>query len=670
MSKPATQRRPLSTVGGVGLVATTYVYFLLFAQFGFLDLLQARLGQRDWVELAMLAMGLSGLGVSLATGACLRDDNYDRALRFALIGCAGTAALAPLLHSPAPLLVVAAATGAFTGLLTVTVATGLRRMLSPQHLATWVGVGTGTAYLICNLPPLFAGSIALRCWFPAFLCLAASLWFRSGSGSGSGDGDGIGIGIGIGIEEDGPHGGDPTAAFAANDYAGLGFVSVVLSFLALIWLDSAAFAIIQETSTLRGATWGSSSQTVKLGLFHLAGAVTAGLLLDHGWFRSVLVAAFALLVVAIGSLTDWQQATSTAGPVYAFAVSLYSTALVAAPSLAPQAVGLVPIRWRAALLYGIAGWLGSALGVGMAQELHRIPDAFVWTAGLVLATGWALSRRTDLRRHLPIYGLPLTGIVAALALYGVDGGNRVIAEEDPMASASAGRAVYIAEGCINCHSQYVRPHGNDEALWGPVGGFSREHRPPLPGNRRQGPDLARVGNRRSAAWHRVHLMQPRILNPASRMPDYAHLFEDRRGDDLVAYLASLGAETIAVRYEQSNRAPIATAPRPASAERGELLFEQYCIACHGEEARGDGPLAPKLRTSAAQPMPGMNLRKPRFVLVPWGQGAEPEAMAVARVVRYGITNTSMPGHETLDDQEIADLAAYVLALHHDEGDSR
>ena len=32
-----------------------------------------------------------------------------------------------------------------------------------------------------------------------------------------------------------------------------------------------------------------------------------------------------------------------------------------------------------------------------------------------------------------------------------------------------GRHVYIAEGCINCHSQYVRPNTTDVAMWGPAG---------------------------------------------------------------------------------------------------------------------------------------------------------------------------------------------------------
>lgn len=108
-----------------------------------------------------------------------------------------------------------------------------------------------------------------------------------------------------------------------------------------------------------------------------------------------------------------------------------------------------------------------------------------------------------------------------------------------------GREVYIAEGCIHCHSQYVRPGTADEERWGPVRPLaeSERQRPPLFGNRRQGPDLQNVGARRTAEWQRLHLQAPRAVIPGSRMPSYAHLFGPgpaNDGEALLAYLASLG----------------------------------------------------------------------------------------------------------------------------------
>ena len=115
--------------------------------------------------------------------------------------------------------------------------------------------------------------------------------------------------------------------------------------------------------------------------------------------------------------------------------------------------------------------------------------------------------------------------------------------EPPVDLVSLGREVYVSEGCIHCHSQYVRPVGEDRALWGsPTSVESALSQiPVLIGNRRQGPDLANVGTRRNSGWNRLHLMEPSALVPGSRMPSYRHLFEGDglRGEALLAYLDSL-----------------------------------------------------------------------------------------------------------------------------------
>lgn len=111
------------------------------------------------------------------------------------------------------------------------------------------------------------------------------------------------------------------------------------------------------------------------------------------------------------------------------------------------------------------------------------------------------------------------------------------------AAVRRGREVYIAEGCIHCHSQYVRPDTSDEDWWGPAHPLEelQRQRPPLFGNRRQGPDLLNVGARRPAEWLRLQLQSPRAAMPGSRMPSYAHLFRagQPEGEALLAYLLSL-----------------------------------------------------------------------------------------------------------------------------------
>jgi cbb3-type cytochrome oxidase cytochrome c subunit len=633
-------------VFGVALVAATYIHFLLFAQFGFLDLLQTALHERSAVESAMLAMGLCGLSMSLLAGWWLGKASPRSLLHIALVGCVMASGLAPLCQSQSQMVAIAALTGASTALLTVTVASSLRSVLPARGFATWVGVGTGSAYLICNIPILFAGTVFVRCWVPCVVSFVVLLWSWASRPSEQ-----------LTLKSESAS----TSSFA--DYRGIGFLSVVLSFLALIWFDSAAFAIIQENSVLKNATWGSSEQMIGQGLWHFGAAVGAGFLLDRGWFRSLLVLSFAFLATALGGLDQGLHA----GPLYVVGVSTYSTALVAFPGLAPGGSGLIHTRWRAAILYGVAGWLGSALGVGMAQNLHQVPASFLVVAGAVLMFGFAVSSHGALRRAFGIAAFPvLLGALAIAIEVGVTGGvSAGIAvgadlgakhEED---ASGRGRRVYIAEGCVNCHSQYVRAGTVDEVLWGPAGGFSRHDDPPMPGNRRQGPDLARVGNRRSAQWQRLHLIDPRSLNPFSRMPSYAHLFDDGRGDDLVAYLTSLGEDTVEQRYLARGQYTIDRPTSEPSPARGAILFRDYCVSCHGDNARGDGRFAESVAGSGEN---SLDLLKPTLVLLPKGDGAEPEQAALARLIKFGMINTSMPGHETFSNQELFDLVAFLQSL--------
>ena len=53
--------------------------------------------------------------------------------------------------------------------------------------------------------------------------------------------------------------------------------------------------------------------------------------------------------------------------------------------------------------------------------------------------------------------------------------------------------------------------------------------PVMPGSQRIGPDLADVGARQpDAQWHLRHLYAPRLTEPASTMPPYRFLFEQRK----------------------------------------------------------------------------------------------------------------------------------------------
>jgi cytochrome c oxidase cbb3-type subunit 1/cytochrome c oxidase cbb3-type subunit I/II len=111
----------------------------------------------------------------------------------------------------------------------------------------------------------------------------------------------------------------------------------------------------------------------------------------------------------------------------------------------------------------------------------------------------------------------------------------------PDGSAAAdGRAVYVREGCVACHTQSVRPIVPDVGL-GPVsvaGDYANEA-PALVGVERLGPDLMHVGSRLDDADALgAHLDDPRADRPWSIMPSYRYLTQGDL-DALTEYLLSL-----------------------------------------------------------------------------------------------------------------------------------
>ena len=115
-----------------------------------------------------------------------------------------------------------------------------------------------------------------------------------------------------------------------------------------------------------------------------------------------------------------------------------------------------------------------------------------------------------------------------------------------------GRAIYIREGCLYCHTQQVRDatFTSDEARgWGrpSVPADYIHDRPHLLGTMRTGPDLINVGARiPDRQWHLVHLYQPRAVVPWSIMPGYPYLFEVKEraapGDTVVRVPEPYGEE--------------------------------------------------------------------------------------------------------------------------------
>jgi cytochrome c oxidase cbb3-type subunit 2 len=98
-----------------------------------------------------------------------------------------------------------------------------------------------------------------------------------------------------------------------------------------------------------------------------------------------------------------------------------------------------------------------------------------------------------------------------------------------------GREVYVANGCMYCHSQQVRPEyaGSDQELgWGNRRTMPADYlndKVALMGTMRTGPDLSNIGIRQpSDDWHLLHLYNPQITSKGSVMPPYAFLFTKQK----------------------------------------------------------------------------------------------------------------------------------------------
>lgn len=598
---------------GVALIALTYVYFLIFAQFGFL----ARLGQigieGTHLKLVMSAMAAGGILLSLTVPRLRHWPQPALRLRlgFAIAAVGALAALLPL--NTVGAVFTAFLIGAGLGIVTVTLVTHLPQLMGEQRPILKVGFGVGLGYFACNLPVVFQASPQQQSVLAALLCLAA---------------------LALPLRADGQ---EPSVLSSVQKRIPL--LAALGAFTALIWLDSAAFYIIQHTPQLKAGTWTGAAHLWSNGSVHFAAAAAAALLLEQS--RALLVLACAYLALAAACLLLLDPARSLAASLlYPVGVSLYSVALVVYPSWLSQAPTADERGRLAGWIYAVAGWIGSALGIGMGQNLGRVPVAFVVVAGtLVLALPLITLLRNRTRE------VALTGAVlgAAFLLHRAAGAHVAALQLSP---AEEGRRVYISEGCIHCHSQYVRPNSADVVLWGPVEPAEAFHqqRPPLIGNRRQGPDLTQVGARRSAWWLKAHLLAPSVLSPGSVMPSYAFLFRDGRGDQLVSYLVSLqSAHLDQQRALQRAWQPASTSA--ASAAEGEQLYTRLCATCH--EATG----------AARQRWPGEFTRQPPSLMQ--SKFEHSSKLPLASIVKFGIPGTNMPGHEYLTDQQIASLVLWL-----------
>lgn len=249
------------------------------------------------------------------------------------------------------------------------------------------------------------------------------------------------------------------------------------------------------------------------------------------------------------------------------------------------------------------------------------------------------------RNHWLLFGtiffgfIGLAVIIAIAPAYWVQIDARMSADGRTLTPLQQrGLEVYIAEGCVACHTQQVRPLPMDEMwgrpsapqdynkLGGPMGPW-RPYTPAVLGSSRIGPDLSDVGSRQpSEAWHYLHLYNPRAVVADSVMPAYPWLFDvvaspdeeatvvsipapyapdkgqvvpNERGEALVAYLLSLrqprhsqapgasGAdgEGASGARESGDEQP-GRADTGSASPAGATVYANNCASCHQDNGQG------------------------------------------------------------------------------------
>lgn len=142
-----------------------------------------------------------------------------------------------------------------------------------------------------------------------------------------------------------------------------------------------------------------------------------------------------------------------------------------------------------------------------------------------------------------VIAVSIGGLVQIVPLFFQDLVNEPVEGLKPYTALQLeGRDIYIREGCVQCHSQMIRPFRAETERYGhySVAGESVYEHPFLWGSKRTGPDLARVGGRYSDDWHRAHLYNPRNVVPESKMPAYPWLVENKLdGKDTVAKIEAM-----------------------------------------------------------------------------------------------------------------------------------
>jgi cytochrome c oxidase cbb3-type subunit II len=251
---------------------------------------------------------------------------------------------------------------------------------------------------------------------------------------------------------------------------------------------------------------------------------------------------------------------------------------------------------------------------------------------------------------------------------------------------AGGRAVYMANGCVYCHSQSIRTidwgHGAERIAQ--AGDYVADQ-PILLGSERTGPDLSQEGGEHPDDWHMAHFSNPRYTRPSSIMPPFEFLGQEKIRS-LIVYKQSLGLKEADRRSERQRtwkkeaiqayeagpeenvkwlhaHVPAGwrnvTNPYPTSEAglaRGHVIFQNFCLGCHSPIGDGMGPAQPYLNP------PPLN-----FTILK-GRGISGGILYYQ--IMNGITGTAMPYFKRdLESEKIWDVGNYVATYFINQSDA-
>ncbi len=198
-----------------------------------------------------------------------------------------------------------------------------------------------------------------------------------------------------------------------------------------------------------------------------------------------------------------------------------------------------------------------------------------------------------------------------------------------------GRRIYLANGCIYCHSGFVRPQDLAAGqlylyprIAEPGDYVASDQSPNMFGTERTGPDLSNSGGFHPDDWHIAHYKNPRSVTPISVMPSFEFL-SLQEASGLIAFTQARTGKLAQIRtLHQLNMKQLINAeqdltttlqsdfkigypgadnlanlmmidrgywfepnPLPVTQQnliRGRDIFQERCIGCHGVAGDGEG----------------------------------------------------------------------------------